>query len=278
MQVFSHARLFGFTFAIAVLLLAAGLYKISSSPVQYDFPLVRDVQKAMEDASNSTGAKIEVKEFVDITDAPAAATESMTSFAPAAPGATGLPPKVLIEVPFFVQAPTGNWNMPYQEACEESSIIMLHHFLAGTAVTPAEADQEILDMVEWENAQFNYSADITIAEAKQVAEDYYKHTGQLFYDFTIDDMKRLLADGRPIIVPLAGRDVGNPYYSGQGPWYHMLVVTGYDGNYFITNDVGTKRGHNYRYPQQRFFDAIHDWTGQKEDIRNGRKAMLVLEK
>ncbi len=271
----SPARTFGFFFAIGVLLLAAGLYKVSSSPVQYDFPLVRDVQKALEDATNSTGAAIGVEKFVETTDPPATTVQAMSSLAP---GRDGLPPTILIEVPFLVQAPTGNWDMPYQEACEEASIIMLHHFIEGTAVTPAQADEEILKMVEWENARFNYSADITIAEAKRVAEDYYKHRGQLFYDFTIDDMKRLLAEGHPIIVPLAGRDIGNPYYSGEGPWYHMLVVTGYDGNYFITNDVGTKRGRNFRYPQKRLFDAIHDWTGVKEDIRTGRKAMLVLER
>jgi hypothetical protein len=155
---------------------------------------------------------------------------------------------------------------------------MIHHFLAGETLTAQEADKEILDMVQWENDEFNYSADLTIEELKRVAEDYYKHTGQLFYDFTIDDMKRLLAEGHPLIVPLAGRDVGNPYYSGEGPWYHMLVVMGYDAHNFITNDVGTKRGHNFRFPQERFFNSIHNWTGQKEDIRNGRKAMLVLEK
>lgn len=259
---------------IIILLLAAGFYIVANSPVQYDVPLLRTVQKEVEDMTNSTGAAVNVDTFVDDVKA----TEATSSTAVSSVTGNDLPARYVIEVPFIVQAPTGNWNMPYQEACEESSLIMVHHFLQGTSITPEQADKEILDIVKWENEEFNYSADVTIEELKQIAEDYYNHTGQLFYDFTIEDMKKLLAQGHPIIVPLAGRDVGNPYYSGEGPWYHMLVVTGYDGNYFITNDVGTKRGHNFRYPMERFYNAIHNWTGQKEDIRNGKKAILVLEK
>ncbi len=254
----SHVRAYVIILTIFIGLLGIGFYAASKTPEKYDIPLTRTIKKEIEDATNGTGAKLDVKEFTN---------------EPAVPPAT-----MLIEVPFIVQAPTGNWDMPYQEACEEASLIMIHHFLAGETLTAQEADKEILDMVQWENDEFNYSADLTIEELKRVAEDYYKHTGQLFYDFTIDDMKRLLVEGHPLIVPLSGRDVGNPYYSGEGPWYHMLVVTGYDAHNFITNDVGTKRGHNFRFPQERFFNSIHNWTGQKEDIRNGRKAMLVLEK
>ncbi len=181
-------------------------------------------------------------------------------------------------MPFTVQAPLGNWNLPYQEACEEASIIMVHHFLDGTDITPQGADKEIQDIVAWENTTFHSRADVTAEELQRIAEDYYQYTGQLFYDFSIDDMKRLLAHGYPIIVPLAGRDLGNPYYSGQGPWYHMLVITGYDGNDFITNDVGTKRGKDYRYPTQVVYNAIHDWNQQEEDIHGGRKVILVLER
>jgi hypothetical protein len=178
---------------------------------------------------------------------------------------------------------SGKWAstmayLPYQEACEEASIIMVHHFLDGTDITPQGADKEIQDIVAWENTTFHSRADVTAEELQRIAEDYYQYTGQLFYDFSIDDMKRLLAHGYPIIVPLAGRDLGNPYYSGQGPWYHMLVITGYDGNDFITNDVGTKRGKDYRYPTQVVYNAIHDWNQQEEDIHGGRKVILVLER
>lgn len=255
---------------------------------RYDFPLVRTVEKELEDITDSTGATISTEKFVEVTEpqVQVAASSSERVAREESPGENEadknepkpLPARIRIQVPFLVQAPTGNWDMPYQEACEEASLIMVHHFLEGTTVTPTEADAEILAIVAWENDKFNYSADVTLEELKKISEDYYRHTGQLFYDFTIEDMKKLLAAGHPIILPVAGRDIGNPYFSGLGPWYHMLVVTGYDGDEFITNDPGTKRGEGYRYPQRRLFDAIHNWTGAKEGIRSGNKVMLVLER
>jgi len=69
----------------------------------------------------------------------------------------------------------------------------------------------------------------------------------------------------------------NPYFSGEGPWYHMLVLTGYGWWDFITNDPGTRRGAGYEYRFSTLLNAIHDWTGIKEEIRKGRSAVLVLD-
>jgi hypothetical protein len=257
-------------FAVAIVVVVIGLAGAAvyaSQKPSYDFPLGYKAQKVMEDVTNGTGS-MPVNEFVQVVD--------QTGSVASSPKA--LPPSVRIDVPFMTQAPTGNWNMPFQEACEEASLLTVRHFLEGSTVTPQTAEKEILDLADYENKTFNYSADITMEELKRVAEDHYRYTGQLFYDFTIDDMRKLLSEGHPIIVPLAGRDIGNPYYSGQGPWYHMLVITGYDGNRFITNDVGTKRGHGYMYDQNVLYDAIHDWNQKNEEIRSGRKVILVLEK
>lgn len=270
-----HASIFFLLLGIIALIFAIGMYRIAHAPDTFDFPLARDIQKTFEDVTNSTGS-IAVDDFVEVASPSASSSAESRLVAPVDAGA--LPPSVRIQVPFLVQAPTGNWNMPYQEACEEASLIMVHQYFEGTSLTAEQADKEILDMVAWENAEFNYSADVTVEELKRIAEDYYQHRAQLFYDFTIADMKRLLAEGHPIILPVAGRDIGNPYFSGEGPWYHMLVVTGYEGNVFITNDPGTRRGEGYRYPQQRLFDAIHNWTGAKEDIRYGKQVMMVLER
>ena len=189
-----------------------------------------------------------------------------------------LPPRVLIEVPFASQAPLGNWDMPYQEACEESSMILVHHYWEQLPMSPEIMDVEILKVVAYEGDELGFHADTNAEEMATVAQKFYGHSATVTYDMTINDIKRELAKGNPVIVPLAGRDLGNPYYSGAGPWYHVLVIIGYDTKYFITNDVGTKRGAGYKYRHEVLFDAIHDWTGQKEDIRSGRKAMVVLTK
>lgn len=156
------------------------------------------------------------------------------------------------------------------------SLIMVHHFLKGTSLTREQAEQEIQDLVQWET-EHGYPMDVTVAELKEIALQYYGHESRIVENPTIDDLKRLLADGQPVIVPAAGRMLGNPYFSGDGPWYHMLVLTGYGWLHFITNDPGTRRGEEYEYRFSTLMNAIHDWTGIKEEIQKGRSAVLVLE-
>jgi hypothetical protein len=45
---------------------------------------------------------------------------------------------------------------------------------------------------------------------------------------------------------------------------------------FIVNDCGTRRGRNYRYDYDVAYNAIHDWTGSKKTIGEGRKAIIIF--
>lgn len=187
------------------------------------------------------------------------------------------PGSAQIDVSFASQAPLGNWDDPYQEACEEASLILVHHYLSGEPLTPEIMDKEILDIVAW-MTDHGYGQDVTMAQLAEVAREYYGYDARVVMEVSADAIKQEVGSGNPVILPLAGRELGNPYYSGEGPWYHALVVTGYTGSKFVTNDVGTKRGEGYAYSYDVLVDAIHDWTGVKEEIGGGPKAMLVVTK
>ena len=184
---------------------------------------------------------------------------------------------VLIKLPFVPQAPFANWDALHQEACEEMSLILVRHYLEGTNVTAQQAEQELQEVVSWMD-DIGLPYDVTMEELARVAEEKYGLKARVRTDVTIESIKAELAAGNPVILPLAGQMLGNPYYSGDGPPYHVFVVVGYDNDEFITHDVGTKRGANYRYDQEVVFNAIHDWTGSKETIEQGKKAMLVVTK
>lgn len=181
-----------------------------------------------------------------------------------------------LSVPFSPQAPFANWDAVHEEACEEMSLILVHHFLTKTDITPNEAETELQAMIAWET-EHGYGYDVTVRELGEIAQAYYGHSFRVVENPSTADLKRLLAGGDPVIVPAAGRDLGNPYFSGAGPWYHMLVLTGYNDFFFVTNDVGTKRGKDYTYRFDTFVNAIHDWTGVKEEIRTGAKKVLIVE-
>ena len=186
-----------------------------------------------------------------------------------------LPSKAYIDVPFTPQAPDANWDNPYQEACEEASVVMVDYFLRGTSLSPDQANREILQLTNWEEAN-HYKYDVSLDELAEIIEEYYEYQTRISDDVSKESILHELAKGNPVIVPAAGRDLGNPYFSGQGPWYHMLVITGYNWRHFFTNDPGTKRGQDYKYKHRVLLDAIHDWTGVKEEIRTGHKRMLII--
>ena len=76
------------------------------------------------------------------------------------------------------------------------------------------------------------------------------------HDATIDDIKKILSDGHPVIAPVTSEYLKNPYYPHPG--YHMLTVTGYTEERLITNDNGTRRGEDFSYSYEDFEKAMND--------------------
>jgi hypothetical protein len=161
------------------------------------------------------------------------------------------------------------------------SLIMVQRFYAGESLSLQQAEDELQDLVAWET-DHGYGYDVTAQEIADIAKAKYGLSARVIDNPTVQDIVAELAAGRPVIVPAAGRDLGNPFFSGEGPWYHMLVITGYKkgafGDRFVTNDPGTKRGEKYEYDTKVFMNAIHDWTGVKEEIRQGTPRVVVIEK
>lgn len=189
-----------------------------------------------------------------------------------------VPPEKDLPVPFLVQAPFGIWDELHGEACEEASLMMVKYFLTDKKFNSlADADQEIKDLVNWEGEN-GYKVDITVSEVGKIARDYYSLGGaRIIENPTIDMIKAEIASGRPVIVPAAGRQLGNPNFTAPGPPYHMLVIRGYNETEFITNDPGTRRGEGYKYKFAVIMEAMHDWNGSVSNIDQGPKAVLVFD-
>lgn len=188
--------------------------------------------------------------------------------------------KVYLPIPFLCQAPYGNWAQPWQDACEEAAIIMAMAYVKGKSLDRESGGREILDLVDFQIKNYGGHYDLNAEEIAKLIRDYYKYDKvKVCYDIRIEDIKKELAEGNAVIVPMAGRLLGNPYYTPPGPAYHNMLFKGYDDQKgeFITNDAGTKRGRSYRYKYQVGYNAIHDWTGDKKTIARGRKAMVVVK-
>lgn len=191
-----------------------------------------------------------------------------------------LPAALRLDVPFLSQAPKKDWAMPYQEACEEASALMVQAYFAGkrTNFSPEEGDQAILAIVDWAAAQYGPElVDMTAAEVATMVEGYMPGLKATVKPLkSANDIKRELAKGFPVILPADGKRLENPRFRNGGPRYHMLVIKGYleDGRW-ITNDPGTQFGENFLYSQQNLLDSARDWNGG--DVPNGASVMLVVE-
>ena len=190
-----------------------------------------------------------------------------------------LPEQVNLDITFFAQAPDGIWDLPWKEACEEASVIQAKYYLAWEPLNKQTFKEEVLAFVDLENQMLWKYIDTSMEETQQVYEAFYEGFGQtkIIENPTVDDLKRELAAWHPIIAPFAWRELGNSNFTNWWPRYHVLVIRGYDDQYFYTNDVGTRRGENFPYSYDVIIGAMHDlipdWTW---DIRDGAKRVLVL--
>jgi len=144
-------------------------------------------------------------------------------------------------------------------------------------VDPADADKKMLALRDFELKKFGYFQDTTASETAVILREYFKLSKvEVVSDPTSTQIKTALAAGKAVIVPAAGRKLGNPNFKTPGPLYHMLVIKGYLKNGdFITNDPGTRKGADYSYKAETIMQANHDWNGG--NVEAGRKVMIVVE-
>jgi hypothetical protein len=189
-----------------------------------------------------------------------------------------IPEKYILDIPFYSQAPFGNWDKVHEEMCEEASLLNAGLYLLGKKLSKEDFESELGKMRKIEKRMFNDYESTTVAETKKFADEYFQERLQMkiIENPTIESIEAEIAADHPVVVPLAGRDIGNPNFTPPGPVYHMLVVKGYDASSFITNDVGTRKGNSYVYKKEVIMKSIHDWD--KTDIRHGAKRVLVLYK
>jgi len=188
---------------------------------------------------------------------------------------TVLPDSINLKIPFVSQAPFADWNMPYQEACEEAAAIMIHRYFTGENLTPKIMDEELLKLIDWENKIFGYYKDTTAAETARILSEYFGHEKvTVQYDFNMDDVRKEVAAGRPVILLAAGKLLGNPNFRNGGPVYHALVIKGYTKDKIITNDPGTRNGADYLYDPSILMNAAHEWNAQ--NILQGRRAIVIV--
>ncbi len=179
-----------------------------------------------------------------------------------------------LNVPFTSQAPAGSWVEPWQNACEETSIIMVSNFFSGDEISIAQARQQILDVFKLKNDEFGRSKDESMALIAEVVNGAdLGWTARVVDKPSLEDLKQEVAANRPIIVPVDARQLTGTDYAGDVN-YHVMVISGYDdaAGQFIVQDPGTSRGEDFRYGYADLYEAIHDYL--QRDQASGVKRVI----
>ena len=142
---------------------------------------------------------------------------------------------------------------------------------------PSFVEQEITKLTKWLDQEYGYHLSTTTPETARMIEQVYDLHTTLIADFSETDIKQALIENKLVIMPANGQLLGNPNFKSPGPIYHMLVITGYDANGFITNDPGTRRGLNYSYDFDTLYNAVAEWDHLAHTTNTNIKTIIIVE-
>ena len=253
---------------VVVTLIGVGAFIVLSNSISYDSGATQ---------TSATPFNTNIPTFTLPQKVQTAKTQTPTKTIPL----STLPSSIILkDVQFASQAPLRNWDLPFQDFCEEASSLIAAFYALGKKVPSAEdISTELLRIKDFEDKNIGHYEDTTALETTRILKEFYGLTDvTLIQNPTIEDLKTQLAQGKVIMVPSAGRMLGNPYFHAPGPLYHMLVIKGYTpSGYFITEDPGTNtKGENYTYKFATIMNAMHDWNG--DDMTRGAKVVIAVGK
>lgn len=196
---------------------------------------------------------------------------------------TQLPNRHLIRTAFIPQAPEKNWDQPWQDACEEAALLNLYFYYQ-------QQNPDIPQMLSAYQKLFDYQqekewgGDINLSQMASMSADLWDYQTKIIENPSPNDIKTAISQDIPVIITANGKTLfkENKNFKSGGPWYHSLVILGYDDDQqqFIVHDVGTRLGAYFRYSYQTLLESIHDFPTslKKEDINQGTPRVLLLLK
>ena len=174
-----------------------------------------------------------------------------------------------LAVPFTPEAPDGLMVKPWNNSCEEATLVMLDQYYKGNTdktITKSTAKTAILNYIAIENNIFGYNANTNAAEIAKLVNGYSKYfEARVKTNPTLDEIKSELSAGRPVFALLYGYNLNNPriQFLRGGSYYHTFVIKGFDDktDEFIVNDNGDlKYGLDLRYSYDTILGALRDYS------------------
>lgn len=171
----------------------------------------------------------------------------------------------ILDVPFVVQATSNQWSDPrFQDACEETTALIAVSWARGESLTQATNTAQVKKMAEFQSKNYgDYRDTSSLDSVERLYKAYFNFKqAEVKKDISVEEIIAELEIGNLVVVPANGQALNNPYFTGDGPERHMLILKGYDydSQEFIANDPGIGKGQGYRYAKDLLYNAIRDYV------------------
>lgn len=171
--------------------------------------------------------------------------------------------KLELSVPYASQAPYGEWKEPWDEACEETSAVMIDAYYKNVERLETEGVKKtVQNMIDWEKSQQLPTEDTNAEQTVQLINSTTDFEAEIKTNPTVEEIKEELTSNRPVIALINMYEFYQE--ASQGDSYHVLVITGYDDKkgVFIVNDPARSKK-EYRY--DILLKALHDFNPESKE-------------
>ncbi|MCX6779926.1 MAG: C39 family peptidase, partial [Candidatus Magasanikbacteria bacterium] len=188
---------------------------------------------------------------------------------------------VKIPVPYTSEVPLGSWAKPWNNACEEASMVMAESYYFGNeSMSKDVAVKYMLPLFDIENKIFGSNADSDAARTTKLLNEYLSVSAAIKNNPTLTDIKDQLRQGKPVITFHYAKSIKNPNYRWRvgGSYYHVLIIIGFDDNTneFIINDSGDdKTGASHRYSYDLIMSTLHDFNFKNHQADGPARAVFT---
>lgn len=194
-----------------------------------------------------------------------------------------------LNIKFYSQFPldVSTWKKyqePYQNFCEESSLLNWYYYLTWKEPTLKEYNKDLLKLKELEELLFEWWYKHTSLEDTLKLLIVFQNDQEILWKIvenpTIELIKENISLWNPIIVPLYWKWLSNSLFLWWWPIYHNLLIKGYTEENFIVNEVGVSKWNWYNYKIEEIMKNIHNFDKKlyPENFQNWKKEILILYK
>ncbi len=199
----------------------------------------------------------------------------------------------ILDIKFYSQFPTKKYILPFEDFCEEASLLNWMYYLNNKTPNLEEYIndlfilKEIQDKLFWEDWYRNTSIqqtnlvlilfqnqdylDLYLESENEEKKDeiiwklleknkkLWKVMWKILLEPKLEDLIDAINNNTPVILPVYGKWLSNVYFTPPWPTYHNILLKWYDEKNFIFNEVWTYRWDSYPYSKELIMNNMFDY-------------------